>query len=283
MEDRDSAEGSLATVRRLDHDRFLTALFAPADKRGDLLALYAFNAELAGIRDLVSEPMLGEIRLQWWREAIEGIAAGTVPGHEIGVALAHVATRGAVDPGALMDLIDARAIELEEQPPAAWAAFEAYVARTSSAVMALAAGLLAGPPDEASAEAIRHAGLGYGLTGLLRALPYHASRGRYFLPLELLERHAVDPHDLLAGRMTPGLTPLVAEVAARAWDHLEAARTNRSDIPKAALPALLPASLADRALKIMTRPGFNPFTDSTDVPAYLRQLRLMMQAMRGRF
>ena len=60
----------LAIVRAADRDRYISALLAPADRRLDLMTLYAFDAELARIATTVSEPLLGEIRLQWWRDAL---------------------------------------------------------------------------------------------------------------------------------------------------------------------------------------------------------------------
>src|SRR5689334_20676146 len=65
-----------ALVRRHDRDRYQTALFAPADRRDALFALYAFNYEVARVRENVSQPMLGQIRLQWWREVIAASYAG---------------------------------------------------------------------------------------------------------------------------------------------------------------------------------------------------------------
>ena len=65
-----------ALVREADRDRYLATLFAPADRRGALFSLYAFDIEISRIRDLAREPMPGEIRLQWWREVLEGAARG---------------------------------------------------------------------------------------------------------------------------------------------------------------------------------------------------------------
>src|SRR5208282_2178696 len=68
-----------ALVRRHDRDRFQTALFAPAARREALFALYAFNCEIARVRERVTQPTLGQIRLQWWREAIETAYRDTMP------------------------------------------------------------------------------------------------------------------------------------------------------------------------------------------------------------
>src|SRR4051812_807159 len=98
-----------AIVRRHDRDRFLTALFAPAARREDLLALYAFNFEVAKTREVVTEPMLGQIRLQWWREAVDEIyRGGRVRTHEVVQPLAEAARRGALSRAHLDRMIDAR-------------------------------------------------------------------------------------------------------------------------------------------------------------------------------
>src|SRR5690349_19421999 len=86
----DLAEGAslAALVRRHDRDRYQTALFAPADRREALLALYAFNYEIARVRETVTQPMLGQIRLQWWREVLDTAYAGTPPrNHSVAIAL----------------------------------------------------------------------------------------------------------------------------------------------------------------------------------------------------
>lgn len=283
MEPDHSGRYCLEQVRRLDHERFLTALFAPAERRAALFALYAFNIELARIRALVSEPMLGEIRLQWWRETIEALYGGTTPAHDLGPALRAAIDRHGLPQDALLDLIDARGLDLAETPPADWAAFEDYADRTSGAIMRLAVHVLAGPLDAPGRDPIRSAGLAYGLTGLLRSLPLDAAQGRYLLPLELLDKHGLDPHDLFGGRMKPGLTGLLAEGALRARRHLAAARAGHAAVPRSAYPALLPVSLIARPLALLTRPGFDPFRHSLDVPGYRQQLRLLIQTVRGRF
>lgn len=279
----ESLRACLSELRRLDHDRFLTTLFAPAEKRPALVALYAFNVEIARVRETVSEPMLGQIRLQWWREAIEGIERGEVRGHEAAVALAETRSDAPLPARELIALIDARERDLDDEPLADMASLEAYAEATSSAVMSIAGGMLAGSRVEAARAAIRPAGIAYALTGLLRALPGHASQGRLYLPLDLLRRHDLDPHRIFAGEMSDGLRAAVVEVAARARERLDEARRQRSVIDRTLLPALLPAALCDRYLSIVSAPDFDIFRQSTEVPAFVRQSRLAAKKMTGRF
>lgn len=274
---------SLETVRRLDHDRFLTTLLAPADKRARLVALYAFNAEIARVREMVSEPMLGQIRLQWWRETIESIANGEARGHEAAEALLATFGPDGIDTAGLISLIDARERDLEDEPFETMADLTAYCEATSSNLMAAAAKGLSPAKADQAPEILKPAGIAFALTGLLRALPMHASQGRLYLPLELLRKHDVDPHQIFAGEMSEGLRAIINEIAEEAKKHLTASRSGKARPAKEILPALWPASLCDLYLKQITAPSFNPFTDSTELPDFRRQLRLLGRKLTGRF
>ncbi|MBX3493294.1 MAG: squalene/phytoene synthase family protein [Parvibaculum sp.] len=260
-------------VRRHDHDRFLTVLLAPEPARDALLALYAFNIEIARIPEAVSEPMMGQIRLQWWRETVEGLDRGETRGHAVAEALA---TTDLPREG-LLALIDARERDLSEEPFADLVALETYAAATSAEVVRLACVALGTAAPE---SAVCNAGIAYALTGLLRALPLHASQGRLYMPADLLRLHDIDPHTILTGRMTEGLRGVMCDVADRARTLLSEAR--REPLPRAALPALLPAVLCERYLELVTAPGFDPFHRSSDVPAFRRQLRLLRAKIIGR-
>ncbi|MBC7103419.1 MAG: squalene/phytoene synthase family protein [Parvibaculum sp.] len=260
----------LDEVRAHDHDRFLTLLFTPPLKQPSLVALYAFNLEIARVAETVSEPMMGHIRLQWWRETLEGLPRGETRGHAAAIAL-HEAD--VFSPDSLSGLVDARERDLSEDVFEDMGQLETYAEATSSALMHLAAGALDAEKAEAAGEAIRHAGIAYALTGLLRALPLHASQGRLMLPADILLARNVDPHDVLAGKMNEELRGAIMDVASRARGHLASARAASYDA--GLLPALLPASLCDRYLDLMTAPGFDPFRTPVEVPAFRRQLRLM--------
>lgn len=260
----------LDELRAHDHDRFLTLLFAPPLKRPALIALYAFNLEIARVAETVSEPMMGHIRLQWWRETLEGLPRGETRGHAAAVALHEV---DAFPPGVLSALADERERDLSDDVFEDMSILEAYAEATSSSVMRLAAQAINAEKAEAAGEAIRHAGIAYALTGLLRALPLHASQGRLMLPADILLARNVDPHDVLAGKMNEELRGALSDVAGHARSHLASARAASYDV--ALLPALLPASLCDRYLDLMTAPGFDPFRTPVEVPAFRRQLRLM--------
>ena len=274
---------SLDIVRRLDHDRLLTALLAPADQRARLIALYAFNAEIARVREMVSEPMLGQIRLQWWRETVESLAEGEARGHEAAQALLAAFGRDGIDTSGLIGMIDARERDLDDEPFETIGDLVGYCEATSSSLMAYAAQALSPEKAKAASQILKSAGIAFALTGLLRALPMHASQGRLYLPLDLLRKHDVDPHQIFAGEMTEGLRASIHAVAGEADKFLTLSRSIRPGPARKILPALLPSSLSDLYLKKMTEPEFNPFKHKTELPALRLQLRLLGRKMTGRF
>lgn len=268
----------LEQVRRLDHDRYLATLLAPHDCRDALIVLYAFNAEIARVREAVSEAMLGEIRLEWWRETVEALAAGEVRGHEVAVAMGQTGIVHALGIEPLIALIDARARDLDDEPFADMSALEAYAAGTSSSLMRMAA-ILAG--NRRDHPAIEPAGIAYALTGLLRALPVHASQGRIYLPLELMRRFDVDPHTVFSGQMSEGLGRCIREIASYARSHLDRAKRSLCPIDKPTFTAILPTALCDLYLRLIETNAFNLFHQSTDIASFRLQLRLLSAKWRS--
>jgi phytoene synthase len=269
-------------VREHDRDRFQTALFAPADRREALFALYAFNYEIARVRESVREPMLGRIRLQWWREAIAAAYAGAAPRrHEVVEPLTAAIRARALSREHFERLIDTRERDLGDAPPATLAALEDYAEGTSAPLIELALQALdaATLPAEAAATEI---GVAYALTGLIRAMPVHARIGRLVIPDDVMAEAGLDPADYAALRATPALRRAVEMMARTASRRLAAARAMRGELPKAAVPALLPARIAATALRRLERAGFDPFSGAGESDP-LQSWRLVFAALTRRF
>jgi NADH dehydrogenase [ubiquinone] 1 alpha subcomplex assembly factor 6 len=280
-----SARDSIAAiVRAQDRDRFLTALFAPQSARGALMALYAFNYEIAKTREVVREPMLGRIRLEWWRESVDAIYAGApLRRHDVVAALAAAAREKNLTRAHLERLIDARERDLLEEPPADLAALEAY-ARESSVPLVLLALEALGVRDAAAAAAAEGIGMSYALVGLMRAAGFHARLRRSWLPADLVAAEGVALEtSLFALKWVPGLGAVARTVAARARSHLEAARARAREVPRAALPALLPGVLATRTLRTLERAGYDLLSPALARPDGGRSLALALAALRGRY
>src|SRR4051794_12782932 len=188
-----------ALVRVADKDRFLATLFAPAEKRGPLFALYAFNIEIASVRERAREPMPGEIRLQWWRDVISGERASEAAANPIAAALIETVARFSLPRERLLDLIEAHAFDLYDDPMPTFEALEGYVRHTSAAVFDLATRICGTQAEQAS----KRAGVAYGITALLRCFALNASQRQLFVPVEAFNSATLD--DIFAGQTSPGL------------------------------------------------------------------------------
>lgn len=270
-------------LRARDRDRFLLCLFAPPQRREALFALYAFNLEVAKTAEVVSEPMLGQIRLQWWREALAEIYEGKqVRRHHVVEPLAVAIRDHGLARAAFERLIDAREADLDPAPPPDLAALESYAAATSATLQSLALAIL-GVEEEAAETAARQVGIAWALTGLLRAVPFHARQKRLYLPEDHLAVTGVRTAELFELRTSDALAGVVMRLAKRARERLSEARRLRGKVPKAALPALLPACLAEAYLARLERADFDPFAPGVQAELRNPALRLWWATLRRRY
>ena len=272
-----------ALVREGDRDRYFATLFAPADKRPSLFALYAFNLEVARVGESVSAPMPGEIRLQWWRDALQGEARGNVRANPVAAALDETIVRFRLPRQALVDLVDARTFDLYDDPMPTIADLEGYAGETSSALIRLASIILNDGTDPGAVDAAGHAGVAYGIAGLLRAFPWHARRGQVYLPAQVFNRHGVSRDDIVLGRGGPGLAAALAELREIARDHLRRARGLGATVSPPIRPAFLPAALVEPYLARMEQRDCDPFRITVEMPQWRKQWVLWRAARRGRF
>jgi phytoene synthase len=266
-------------VRRHDPDRFFSVLFAPKEARLYLMALYAFNYEIARVAETVREPMMGEIRLQWWRETVEGARTGNPRAHDVAQALAEVLARFDLPQSLFDEMIDARSFDASADSFETAGSLEEYGAATVGSLIRLAARILGA--GERYDEQAREAGIAYALCGVLRAIPHHAARRKLFLPMDLLDTVKLSPHDVFAGHGGEKLKAVMAQLSFRAQNHLKAARAFGK--PKRALAAFLPVALLPGYFKLMARPGFDPFRDAAQVAQPRKQWALLSAATRGKF
>lgn len=260
MDDAQRAAIVADTVRRLDRDRYRAALFAPRPQRDHLLSLFAFNIELARVREEVSEAMLGEIRLQWWREALERAQSGEAVGHPVADALA-LAMRRCVLPGDLLaDMIDARASDLGATPMPDQTHLEDYLARTAGTVFQLG-GYIFGERDARAAHLARHAGVAFGLAGIMRALPVHRAQGLITLPTAELEAAGVQTGEIRHGKVSEAVTDELARLRGVAEQHRAAAAAEFAALRREARPAFLPLALVSGQLRSLARKDRDPLRE----------------------
>lgn len=243
-------------VRQIDEDRWLATRFAPREARARLISLYALIYEIARTAEVVSEPALGAIRLQWWREAIDEVFEGQTPRpHPAIQGLAEMAALLRPESAQLTAMIDARASDFEIQPFAGWTELEAYVDSTAGSVMVLAA-LIAAPDHGLTPQyrdLMRQAGRVWGYAGLVRALPFWTQKRRTFFPEKLTSHVGLSQADLFSGRTSHGVSAAARAVLDRASHAQREVRRLVHNAPKDLFAAYGYVALVPLYLQAMDR------------------------------
>lgn len=274
----DKFEHAANIVRERDRDRYFADLFIPQPARKHILALHAFDAEIVRIRHVVSEPVLGEVRQQWWREVLSGSREGE--GNPVAEALLATIGEFKLPAGALVALVDARTFDLYNDPMPTLADFEGYAGETASVLFQFAALILNGGTDPGAADAAGHAGVAVALTSALKRLPHDAARRQVFLPRDRLDAHGVVLDELFAGRTSPALVKAAEEFRDLARDHRSKALAAMTKLEGDIRSAFLPLALVDADLNRLDRHGAEPLRPLPEMAQWRRQWRLW-RAARG--
>jgi phytoene synthase len=256
-----------AAARATALDRYLAARLAPRKARRDLIALAAFVGETARIVATASEPLVGEMRLQWWRDVLEpGRPAGEATGNPIADALRDAIARHALPAELFSTLLDARARALAPDFAATGTVLDRYLDDTEGTAFRLAARILGVTSGEAVEKLIVAAGQAYGRVQLLRTLPLVLAAGRR------ASSQAALVNDWAA------LAPPMLETA-RSW--LRRARGHVRDAPEA-MPAVLPVALVEPYLAALERLRPDIVRERADISPLTRVWRLWWASVRGK-
>lgn len=262
-------------VRQGDPDRFAAAMLAPMPLRGHLLALYAFNLELARLREAVREPMLGEIRLQWWRDAVAECFEGSPRRHQIVHPLAATIQACDLPRAPLLAMIDLRARDLDELPPADEAELTAYVDATGGALGELALRCAIGQRGEAdqpkTVEIGRAMGRAWAWLGLVRGLHAHRVQGRRTVPAPRLSAAPGLDDDILKAVASESATAWTAWLLDQAQVQMDSVRAGQANLSKAERIALAPAHLGSVYLRRLRKAGNDPFRAELNTLSALRR------------
>jgi phytoene synthase len=273
-----SADFCAELVRTHDFARYVSTLFMPADQRRALWALYAFNIEISRVREQVSQPLPGEMRLQWWTDMLAGAGHGGVEGNPVAAELLLAIRDWRLPVERLSRLIDEHQFDLYNDPMPTMAALEGYIDDTSSALFSLGARIAGCVSDEIEHLA-RHAGLAQGMAQVLAALPLDASRRQSFVPLQLLESNGSDLEQVFAGKQTPKLRAALDQLIGEAQAHLQTALALLATAPPQARPVFLPLALVGRNLMRMSRADSDLFVPQ--VTSRFRTLWTLWRASRS--
>ena len=279
---QDNYAHCLTVLRDTDRDRYLACLLAPAEKRGALAALYAFNAEIARVRDAVREALPGEIRLQWWRDLLEGEADGDAMANPLAAALMACVKEHRLPVAVLTDMIEARIFDLYNDPMESRAALEGYAGETASALVQLASLVLDPQGAPNSAEAAGHAGVAQTVAGALLMLPIHRRRGQVYLPADLLAATGLTPEALLDGSDKAAAARAVEAFVGLGREHFAKARA-AGGVSPANRPAFLPVALVPPILNAAAKAGASVLDRSLQPAQWRRQWWMWRALRRGPF
>jgi phytoene synthase len=269
------------SLREHDRDRYLATLVLPADARPHVTAILAFNADIAAIRQRVSGPQPGEIRLQWWNDALKGDGHGEVRQNPLADALLDTIARFNIPVGTLQRLIGARRFDLYDDPMPDLETFEGYTGETASTLFQLAAMILNKGEQVEQGDAAGHLGVAQAMLGHLRAFGFTASQGRIMLPWTILEANGVRETEIFRGQDSEGLHAALSQIAELAEDHLQKARIAISALPKHLRPAFASIALLEKQLADWKQSGA-PFAPPVDDPDWRKIARLTWWTWRNR-
>src|SRR4051812_20614874 len=275
---KESAAFCADLVRTHDFPRYASALFLPQAQRRALLSVYAFNVEISRVRDQVSQPLPGEIRMQWWTDMLAGAGHGDVEGNPVAAELLQTTSEFRLPAEPLLRLIEEHQFDLYNDPMPSMAALEGYVTETSAALFSLGARIMA-PPSAVIDHLARHAGLAQGMAQVIATLPLDAARRQLFLPLQLLQQHGSGMEEVFSGKQTPQARAAIDQLLGEARGHLKTAFELLPGVPPQVRPVFLPLALVRRDLKLMSRADSDSFVPRT--PSRLRTLWTLWRASRS--
>ncbi len=271
----------LDQLRDADRERHFATLFAPAGKREALAALALFEIDVARVVERAREPAAGEIRLQWWREALAGERGPEAAGNPIASALLGAIARFKLPVAAFDRLLDARVADLYHDPVPDRAALEALLGETRSVPLALAAQILADGRDAGIADACGHGGVALGCVALLQSLARDRARGRVTVPLAMLAATGSDAERFASAQDAAEAAPAVAALVALAREHFASFRSAARPVPAALRPALLPVAAAQARLPALERAGGRLAIHSLRQPVLRPILAMARRAVMG--
>jgi 15-cis-phytoene synthase len=268
----------LDAARSFDRDRYLAALLAPNEARADLVVLAAYLGEIKRVPLLAREAAIGEIRLQWWRDALSSEGAS---GHPVADAMREVARRRLIDPGLLILPIEGYGRELYEDGVEDAHALEHYVDETEGASIRLALAILGIEPVNPYGRCGENAARALALTRLALTLPQHLAHGRLPVPGELVSR-VRDPRGAGLDEARSAVRTLTAELARDAREAVALVRADGRELDAGFLDAVLPVALVEPYLSAALKPGRDVLASVADISPLSRVVRLWFAHWRRR-
>ncbi|WP_019219640.1 phytoene/squalene synthase family protein [Bartonella florencae] len=280
----DSLPYYLDILRATDRDRYISVLFAPKKKRRALAALYAFNVELSRIREIVHDPLIGEIRLRWWYDSIAHGEMQENKNNPILNDLFSAITLFNLPKTAFLRYCDAQILDLYHHPIEMLHDLECYWNETASIILQLSCQIL--NPDGAQdfTDACKHGGIAQGLSGVLRLLSFMQSRYQYYLPTDMLKAIGVHREDLESHRINnEQQCHIIEAMLALARDHYSKFYECSTTLPRMLKPAFLPLAIIPASLQRAQQLGAAVFQENATLSLIHRYWLITRTAIGGNF
>jgi phytoene synthase len=274
-------EHVLSFLRENDRDRYLAALIVPADKRAAVAALHAFNTDVAMIRERVQTPAPGEIRLQWWNDALSGDGHGAVRQNPLAAGLLDTIEPYRLPIGTFQRLLGARRFDLYDDAMPDVESFEGYAGETNGSVLQLAGMVLNGGEQLENGDAAGHLGVAQAYIGHVRAFGFYAARGRIMLPWSVLAANGVNEGEIFAGTASEGLVESLGQFLDMARDHLDKSDAAISQLPASVRPAFAITAILRVQLDRVAQRA-DPFLVSADLADWQKIASLVWWRWRNR-
>ncbi|XP_039594883.1 NADH dehydrogenase (ubiquinone) complex I, assembly factor 6 isoform X1 [Polypterus senegalus] len=275
-------EHCLQLVRTRDYEGFLCSLLLPPESRRSSIAVRAFNVELAQIKDLVSQKTMGLVRMQFWKNALEEIFRDDPPHQPVAMELWRAIKKHRLTKGWFSRIINTREEDLNDRAYRNIQELETYADNTQSSLLYL---LLEtqGVKDIHADHAASHIGKAQGIVTCLRAVPYHSSKRKVYLPMDICMLHGISQEDIMRGSQEKPVKDVIYDIACQAHVHLQHARSFSEKLPPAAVPAFLQTVSVEDYLCRIRRADFNVFHPSLQKRNPLLPLHLYISSWRRKY
>ena len=270
-------------VHDQDRDSYLSVLYMPAAVRPFIFALYAFQCELVRIQETVTNPALGEIRLQWWHDLLQKNCKVERTSHPVAQELLNTLDTFSFSPEPFQTLIEAHSFDLYNEPMSSFEDVKDYCRKTTSVTMSMIARVLSGTsyePSENFIEAVCHAGIASGLIGIIRGFPWHIRKGIQFISKDLQERYAIISHDMLVGVGEEPVVSALLNIAESAREHRNIALSLLDTLTKNEKRSLLLLCLVPSYCSLVEKENFNPFHTHLEIPFWKKHWLLWREHRR---
>ncbi|KAM4579819.1 NADH dehydrogenase (ubiquinone) complex I, assembly factor 6 isoform 1-T1 [Odontesthes bonariensis] len=272
----------LDMVRSRDYEGFLSCLLVPEEVRRSALALRAFNVELAQVKDSVSQKTIGLMRMQFWKTAIEEIYRDDPPNQPVSTELWRAVRSHSLTKRWLLRIITEREKDMEDRAYRNLQELEKYSENTQSSLLYLLLECL-GVKNVHADHAASHIGKAQGIVTCLRATPYHSSRRKVYLPMDICMLHGASQEDFIRGSREQNIRDVVYDIASQAHVHLQHARSFSHSVPAAASLAFLSTVALEDYLQRVRKADFDVFHKSLQNRNPLLPIQLYLRSWKNTY